>query len=54
MGLDISKDKEWMQIYLVLCKELEEHLNVSPKNVVQNDAYINPKLINWEEQFILP
>lgn len=51
MGLAISKDKKWMQMYLVLCKELEEQLNVPLESVVKNDAYINPKLINWEEQF---
>ena len=44
MGLDISKDKKWMQMYLVLCKELEEQLNVPLESVVKNDAYINLNL----------
>ena len=44
MGLDISKDKEWMKMYIALRKEIKERLNTSLKSVVKNDPYISPKL----------
>ena len=48
MGLDISGDEKWTERYMTLWKEIEARLDVVQESVVQNDAYINPKLITWE------
>ena len=45
MGLDISGDEKWTERYMILQKEIEARLDVVQESVVQNDAYINPKLI---------
>ena len=42
MRLDISDDKEWMEMYKMIRKESEEQLNVSLESVVRKDGYINP------------
>ena len=42
MRLDISDDKEWMEMYKIIRKESEEQLNVSLESVVRKDGYINP------------
>ena len=39
--LDISDDKEWMEMYKSIWKETEEQ-NVAVESVVRKDAYINP------------
>ena len=44
-GLDISDDKEWMEMHKAIWKETEEQLNVSLESVVRKDSYINPKLV---------
>ena len=49
--LDISDDKEWMEMYKTIGKETEEQLNVSLESVVRKDGYVNPKLTTWGGQF---
>ena len=51
MGLDISDDKEWMEMYKKIWQETEEQLNVSLEIVVRKDTCIIPKLITWEGKF---
>ena len=49
MRLDISDDKEWIEMYKSIWKETEEQLNVLLESVLRKDAYINPK--SWGGQF---
>ena len=51
MGLEIPGDKELMEMYMALWKEIEEQLNVSLETVVKNNAFIKPKLITWGGQY---
>ena len=50
MGLDISKDKEWIEIHLALWKEIEEQSIIALGIVVQNDVYINK--LSWSRDSI--
>ena len=51
MGLDISEDKEWMNRYIRLWNEIQELLFARLERFIKNDAYINPKLITWNDEF---
>ena len=51
MGLDISGNKEWMEMYKLIWGKTEKQFNGSLENVVRKDAYINQKLITWGGQF---
>ena len=51
MELDISDDKEWMEMYKSIWKETEQQLNVSLESVVRKDTSFNQKLVTWGGPF---